>query len=346
MPKSYQATGKISQAKLKKLMKGKNVTLTGDGEDDLDLEFNTLKDYNRYVKSMTSGKGFVLNHNKMKDILHNGGSLRSVSQAFKKAGNNIQSGLKKAGIKRMVKDVARNALTGLAMAGTAYLGGDPQMGAMLAGPMADKAVDKIGLGIKSDLKKFGRNKQVKQFARGARQAVKEIGRELKPIAREMARSAIEQAKSDASAKIRQDYVPRLLDRVDNYAGTAYGDIVANTADNMLASQGMGLHPQPRGSRGLKRGKGFKSLVSKAKHTVGVATSHPGKQGGAIEAEESFGLGGSRLGKSPFLQGMDAKERMAYVRSHRKSVGAIAQPTQALLVKGGSMVKLGGSFKGL
>jgi hypothetical protein len=269
----------------------------------------------------------------MKDILHNGGSLRSVSQAFKKAGNNIQSGLKKAGIKRMVKDVARNALTGLAMAGTAYLGGDPQMGAMLAGPMADKAVDKIGLGIKSDLKKFGRNKQVKQFARGARKAVKEIGRELKPIAREMARQAIDQAKSDASAKIRQDYVPRLLDRVDNYAGTAYGDIVANTADNMLASQGMGL-------------KGFKSLVSKAKHTVGVATSHPGKQGGAIEAEESFGLGGSRLGKSPFLQGMDAKERMAYVRSHRKSVGAIAQPTQALLVKGGSMVKLGGSFKGL
>jgi hypothetical protein len=326
MPKSYQATGKISQAKLKKLMKGKNVTLTGDGEDDLDLEFNSLKDYNRYVKSMTSGKGFVLNHNKMKDILHNGGSLRSVSQAFKKAGNNIQSGLKKAGIKRMVKDVARNALTGLAMAGTAYLGGDPQMGAMLAGPMADKAVDKIGLGIKSDLKKFGRNKQVKQFARGARKAVKEIGRELKPIAREMARQAIDQAKSDASAKIRQDYVPRLLDRVDNYAGTAYGDIVANTADNMLASQGMGL----------KRGKGFKSLVSKAKHTVG----------GAIEAEESIGLGGSRLGKSPFLQGMDAKERMAYGRSHRKSVGAIAQPTQALLVKGGSMVKLGGSFKGL
>jgi hypothetical protein len=217
----------------------------------------------------------------------------------------------------MVKDVAKNALTGLAMAGTAYIrdmGGDPTIGAMMAGPMADKAVDKIGLGIKQDLKKIGRNKHVKQFARGARKVVKEIGRELKPIAKEMARQAIDQAKADASVKIRQDYVPRLLDRVDNYAGTAYGDIVANTADNMLASQGMGL----------KKGKGFKSLVSKAKNTANNAVKQT--IGGAI-AEESIGLGGSRLGKSPFLQGMDAKERMAYVRS-----------------QGGSMVKLGGSFK--
>ena len=306
-------------------MKGKNVTLDGDGDEDLDLQFNTLKDYNRYVKSMTTGKGFVLNHSKMKDIFHNGGSLRSVSQSFKKAGNDIQAGLKKAGIKRMVKDVARNALTGLAMAGTAYMGGDPQMGAIMAGPMADKAVDKMGLGIRSDLKKLGRNKHVKQIARGAKHAVKEIGRELKPIAKEMAREALNQVKADASAKIRNEYMPHLLDKVDNYAGTAYGDIVANTADNMLASQGMGLHPQPRGSRGLKRGRGFKSLVSKAKQTVG----------GAIEAEQSFGLGGSRLSKSPFIQGMDAKERMAYVRSHRKSGGSMI---------GGSIVALGGSFK--
>lgn len=343
MPKSYKATGKISQAKLKKLMKGKNVTLTGDGEDDLDLEFNTLKDYNRYVKSMTSGKGFVLNHNKMKDIFHNGGSLRSISQSFKKAGNDIQSGLKKAGVKRMVKDVAKNALTGLAMAGTAYMGGDPTIGAMMAGPMANKAVDKMGLGIKSDLKKFGRNKHVKQMARGARKVVKEIGRELKPIAKEMARQAIDQAKADASAKIRQDYVPHLLNKVDNYAGTAYGDIVANTADNMLASQGMGLKKgigAVGSTRPLAR-EGFKSLVSKA---IRVADStRPlareqtvGKVGGAIQAEESFGLGGSRLGKSPFIQGMDAKERMAYVRSHRKAKGGS--------MIGGSMVKLGGSFK--
>lgn len=333
MPKNYQATGKISQAKLKKLMKGKNVTLTGDGDEDLDLQFNTLKDYNRYVKSMTTGKGFVLNHSKMKDIFHNGGriltteeaggSLKSISKAFKKAGNDIQSGLKKAGIKNMVKDVARNALTGLAMAGTAYLGGDPQMGAMMAGPMADKAVDKMGLGVKSDLKKLGRNKHVKQMARGARKVVKEIGRELKPIAKEMAREALNQVKADASAKIRNEYMPHLLDKVDNYAGTAYGDIVANTADNMLASQGMGLHPQPRGSRGLKRGRGFKSLVSKAKQTVG----------GSIEAEQSFGLGGSRLSKSPFIQGMDAKQRMAYVRSHRKMGGSFKAPS-------------GGSFKGM
>lgn len=313
MPKNYQATGKISQAKLKKLMKGKNVTLTGDGDEDLDLQFNTLKDYNRYVKSMTTGKGFVLNHSKMKDIFHNGGSLKSISKAFKKAGNDIQSGLKKAGIKNMVKDVARNALTGLAMAGTAYLGGDPQMGAMMAGPMADKAVDKMGLGVKSDLKKLGRNKHVKQMARGARKVVKEIGRELKPIAKEMAREALNQVKADASAKIRNEYMPHLLDKVDNYAGTAYGDIVANTADNMLASQGMGL----------KRGRGFKSLVSKAKQTVG----------GSIEAEQSFGLGGSRLSKSPFIQGMDAKQRMAYVRSHRKTGGSFKAPS-------------GGSFKGM
>ena len=143
--------------------------------------------------------------------------------------------------------------------------------------------------------------------------------ELNDTAKEMARQAIDQAKADASAKIRQDYVPHLLNKVDNYAGTAYGDIVANTADNVLASQGMGL----------KKGKGFKSLVSKAKQTVG-------KVGGAIQAEESFGLGGSRLGKSPFIQGMDAKERMAYVRSHRKAKGGS--------MIGGSMVKLGGSFK--
>jgi hypothetical protein len=307
MPKSYQATGKISRAQLTKLMKGKNVTLNGDGDDDLDLEFNSLKDYNRYVKNMTTGKGFVLNHNKMKDIFHNGGSLRSVAQSFKRTGNDIQSGLRKAGIRGMVKDVARNALTGLAMAGTAYMGGDPSMGAMMAGPMADKAVNKMGLGIKSDLKKFGRNKQVKEFARGARKTVKEIGRELKPIAREMARQAIDQAKSDASSKIRNEYMPNLLDRVDNYAGTTYGDIVANTADNMLSSQGMGL----------SRGRGFRSLVSKAKqtanHTIG---------GSIMEAESSVGLGGSRLGKSPFLHGMDAKERMAYVRSHRKSGGSM------------------------
>ncbi len=327
MPKSYKTTGKISQAKLKKLMKGKNITLNGDGDEDLDLEFNTLKDYNKYIKNMTSGKGFILSHDKMRNILHNGssihnsggsgGSLRSVSQAFKKAGNDIQSGLKKAGIKNMVKDVTRNALTGLAMAGTAYLGGDPQMGAIMAGPMANKAVDKMGLGIGHDLKMIGRNKHVKNFARGAKKTIKEIGRELKPIAKEMARQAIDQAKADASMKIRQEYVPRLLDHVDNSMGTAYGDIVANTADSMLASQGMGL----------KKGKGFKSMVSKAK----TGTNHAIKQtiGGAI-AEESFGLGGSRLGKSPFIQGMDAKERMAYVRSHRKTGGSMI---------GGSMIKL-------
>lgn len=326
MPKNYRATGKISQAKLKKLMKGKNVKLDGDGDEDLDLEFSSLKDYNKYVRAVTSGKGFVVNHGKMKDIFHNGGSLKSVSQAFKKAGNDIQSGLKKSGLKGVVREVVKNGLKGTAMLGSAHLTGDPTMGSvMMSDPLADKAVGKMGLGIARDLKKFGRNKDVKNFTRGTRKVVKQVAKELKPIAKEMAKEMVNQAKSDAGAKLRNDILPSALDRVDNFTGnTKYGDILANSANSALASQGMGI--------------GFKSMVSKAKKTVGVASSHPGKQGGAVvakaEAESSFGLGGSRLGKSPFYQGMDAKERMTYVRSHRKAK------------KGGSMVALGGSFKPL
>ena len=312
MPKNYTATGKISQAKLKKLMKGKNVKLNGDGDADLDLEFGSLKDYNKYVRAMSSGKGFVLNHGKMKDIFHNGGSLKSVSKAFKKAGNDIQSGLKKSGLKGVVREVAKNALKGSAMVGSAFLTGDPTMGSvMMSDPLADKAVSKMGLGIKKDLKRFGRNKDVKNIARGARKVVKQVAKELKPIAKEMAKEMVSQAKSDVGDKLRSDYIPNLLDRVDDFTGnTKYGDILANSANSALTSQGMG----------------FKSMVSKAKKTVGGAIV------AKAEAESSFGLGGARLGKSPFYQGMDAKERMAYVRSHRKAK------------QGGSMVALGGSFK--
>ncbi len=310
MPKNYRATGKISQAKLKKLMKGQNVKLNGDGDADLDLEFSSLKDYNKYVKAMSSGKGFVLNHGKMKDILHNGGSLKSVSKAFKKAGNDIQSGLKKSGLKSTVREVAKNALKLGAMGVSAYMTGDPTAGnVMMSDTLADKAVGKMGLGIKSDLKKIGRNKDVKKFTRGARKVVKQVAREIKPIAKEMAKEMIQQAKEDAGSRIRNEYLPSALDRVDNFTGnTRYGDILANSANSALMSQGMG----------------FKSMVSKAKKTVG---------GSVADAESSFGLGGTRLGKSPFYQGMDAKERMAYVRSHRKSGGSFKAPS-------------GGSFKGL
>lgn len=299
MVKSYSATGKISQAKLKKLLKGQNVTLKGDGDNDIDLEFNSLKDYNRYVRAMSSGKGFVVNHNKMKDIFHSGGSIKSINRAFKKAGNDIQSGLKKAGIKNVIKEVAKNALKGSAMVASALTTGDPTMGSvMMSDALADKATSKMGLGIKSDLKKFGRNRDVKKFARGARKAVKQIGRELAPVAKQMGREVVNQMKADASEKLRNDYIPQALNVIDKHAGSSYGDIVANSAHNALVSQGMGL----------------KSTMNKAKRAI---------LGGALhaEAESSFGLGGARLGKSPFIQGMDAKQRMAYVRSHRKVGGS-------------------------
>lgn len=320
MPKNYRANGKISQAKLKKLMKGQNVRLDGDGDADLDLEFSSLKDYNKYVRAMSSGKGFTLNHGKMKDIMHNGGSLKSVSKAFKKAGNDMQSGLKKSGLKSTVREVAKNALKLGAMGVSTYMTGDPTAGnVMMSDALADKAVGKIGLGIRSDLKKFGRNKDVKNFARGARKVVKEVAREIKPIAKEMAREMVNQAKADAGDKLRSEYLPGALDRVDKFTGnTKYGDIMANSANSALMSQGMGL--------GGKKGKGFKSLVSKAKQTVGGAIAQ-------ADADAGVGLGGTRLYKSPFYQGMDAKERMAYVRSHRKSGGSFKAPS-------------GGSFKGL
>jgi len=346
MPKSYRGNAKISSAKLKQLMKGKNVKLNGDGDADLDLEFGSLKDYNKYVRAMSSGKGFVLNHGKMKDIMHNGGSLKSVSKAFKRAGNDIQSGLKKSGLKSTVKEIGKNSLKLGAMGLSTFLTGDPTVGnVMMSDALADKAMSKAGLGlaragrgIRSDLKKFGRNKDVKNFARGTRKVVKQVAKELKPIAKEMAKEMVNQAKADAGDKLRSEYLPGALDRVDKFTGnTKYGDILANSANSALMSQGMGLHAQPQHSvQGLLRGpravrglggKGFKSMVSKAKQTVGGAvTAH-------AEAESSFGLGGQRLGKSPFYQGMDAKERMAYVRSHRKSGGSFKAPS-------------GGSFKAL
>lgn len=315
MPKSYRGSAKISQAKLKQLMKGKNVKLNGDGDDDLDLEFGSLKDYNKYVKAMTTGKGFVLNHGKMKDIMHNGGSLKSVSNAFKRAGNDIQSGLKKSGLKGVVREATKNALKAGAMVGSTILTGDPTLGTvMMSDPLADKAVGKIGLGFRSDLRSFGRNKDVKNFARGARKAVKQVAREIKPIAREMAKEMVNQAKADAGERIRNDYLPGALDKVDKFTGNnKYGDILDNSLNSALMSQGMGLG-----------GKGLKSLVSKAKKTMGGAIT------ANAEAESSFGLGGARLGKSPFYQGMDAKERMEYVRSHRKV--------------GGSFRAVGGSFR--
>ncbi|MEN9946987.1 MAG: hypothetical protein RLZZ293_1373 [Pseudomonadota bacterium] len=324
MPKSYRGNAKISSAKLKQLMKGKNVKLNGDGDADLDLEFGSLKDYNKYVKAMSSGKGFVLNHGKMKDIMHNGGSLKSVSNAFKRAGNDIQSGLKKSGLKSTVKEIGKNSLKLGAMGLSTFLTGDPTVGnVMMSDALADKAMSKAGLGIGNDLKRFGRNKDVKNFARGTRKVVKQVAKELKPIAKEMAKEMVNQAKADAGDKLRSEYLPGALDRVDKFTGnTKYGDILANSANSALMSQGMGL-----GGKGGKGGKGFKSMVSKAKQTVGGAvTAH-------AEAESSFGLGGQRLGKSPFYQGMDAKERMAYVRSHRKSGGSFKAPS-------------GGSFKGL
>jgi hypothetical protein len=255
----------------------------------------------------------------MVDIVHNGGSIMG---NIGNVGKTIQRGLKKAGLKSVAKEVAKNAIKGAMIAGTAYMtGGNPNammMADAVGDPIASKAVSKIGLGLFSDIKKgvkkIGRNKHVKSAVREAKQVGKQVGKQ-------MLNEFKNELKAEASHKLRNEIIPHALNKVDQYTGnTAYGDILANHADNMLSSHGMGLHAQPRAGRGLNT----RGIVSKAKRKVGLGMAQ------SIESENSFGLGGKRLVNSPFIQGMDAKQRMAYARSHRKK-------------KGGSMVPLGGSM---
>ena len=168
----YVVGGKISSAKLKKLLAGQSVTMNNDGDTNVNLHFKKLKDYNRYVRNLSANKGFRLKTDHLEDLQdHEGGSFfGSIKRAFHKigdvgkhAGHKIEN-IGKRAVKKSIpvlkevgkvalpiaKETAKVALPiakevvqqGVADAVTAYTG-NPIAG-KVAGQMAGNATQAVG----------------------------------------------------------------------------------------------------------------------------------------------------------------------------------------------------------
>jgi len=137
--KVYTIGGSISSKKLHQLLNGKKITLKGKGDTDVNFHFKKLKDYNKYVKNLTSGKGQRINLDSLHDLTdHTGGSFfGSLKKAFHKvkdvAKNPIVKGVIKAGLP-MAKQMASQAVT-------AYTG-NPMLG-QIAGTATGMAGNQV-----------------------------------------------------------------------------------------------------------------------------------------------------------------------------------------------------------
>lgn len=148
--KVYTVGGSISSKKLHQLLGGKKITLKGKGDTDVNFHFKKLKDYNKYVKNLQSGKGQRINLDSLHDLTdHQGGSflgsLKRIGRKIKNVGEKavktvapIAKPIIKAGLP-LAKQYAQQAV----MEGVTAYTGNPVAG-VIAGKLAGDATQAAG----------------------------------------------------------------------------------------------------------------------------------------------------------------------------------------------------------
>jgi hypothetical protein len=179
--------------------------------------------------------------------------------------------------------IAKSVINNVA-SGAAGIGATALTGNPLAGMAAAGATSAaLGSGFSKFMKKHV-NKGIKNISNN-------IQGEIKTALKEIAHDS--------------QVVNKIADQVSHYAGENAGQYASsmaqNTIDNALGGK-------------LKKG-GKLGNVMKMVHKI---ENH----GGAVEAEQSMGLGGTRAIKG-FSQPLSVQDRMAYVRSHKKTGGSFA-----------------------
>jgi hypothetical protein len=81
------APGVISKDKLNTFMKNGKITMSSTGDEDIELDFKTLKAYNKYVRNLSNGKGAVISTNDLNDVRDREGG--SIFGSFKKVAGKV-----------------------------------------------------------------------------------------------------------------------------------------------------------------------------------------------------------------------------------------------------------------
>lgn len=289
------------------------------------LHFNKLKDLNAYKRNLSMGKRFKLTTDKVKDIVdQDGGSvLTPLLNQAKKIGEKLG--------KPFEKTVQVNPFS------LGYdLGHDVIAPALMKagiGPRGGKLTSKQ---VKKEISKVGKV-VAKKAHQNAKEYINDHKKEIINIGKKLVTTAVESANGEVSKKGLRKAV------IDSATQLAH-----ITAKDQLHKSGIYNERNPYRFGQYKpveeeddadetSGSGFVGSIVK---TVGKHASKPianaivdtalkGAIGGAISPQQqSYGLGGKRLASSF----QNAKERMAYVRAHKKG-GMVA----------GSMLPLGGSM---
>lgn len=290
---------RLPKTKYNKILKGAGITVNASdihdsAKDAYELSFKNPKLAKKLNRSMENGKNMRIKLEHLESInptgMSSGGNI----------GKKIQRGLKKAGIKKLVKGLANTGLTA-GMAGiSTMLTGDPTMGMVAGEALSDNITSKAGLGLKGkDIKKLGRTLRTVGKAINNNKELREVSRAVKPVLKEMAKAVVEQKVSDASLAT--------ANYLDKKTGNSYyGDKVVEASERALNTKGMSMsngHAEMEGM-GLSRtrGRGIRS-------------------GGAIDATSEAMANITKFtapgGRVPANFWNTPKEKMAYVRSFRK-----------------------------
>lgn len=242
---------------------------------EITLEFKTKKEYNRFIKQLGAGKGFVVREHHIK-----GGSIGSF---FRMIGRNV---------KKLGKSAAKIALP---MIGSA-MGSEFGPAGMIAGNVAGQmGANAIGNGILSDLKRAGRkishgvrkianSKEMKHIANSVRPAL----RQLKGIAKEAVHQSIANATIDAASHLGES---------DPLKQAAL-NVISNTAHEKVAGMGLSAKDRMAWVRSHKKGGNLmKKLAKDAKAYPSVGLSWD--QAKAIaDAKRGSGVKGKKSLKLP------------------------------------------------
>lgn len=308
------------------------------------IHFNKLKDLNAYKRNLASGKKYRLSTEKVKDIVdQEGGSLmkglKSFGNVMGKAFRNdtIVNGLKQVG-NTMGEPFEKTFQVNPFTAGY-DLGHDVIAPALMKagiGPKYKKeggklTAKKIGRQFKRAFESKAVKSAGKRVAKSAKEIVRDNKGELSAIGRDLVGTALSVANGEAS---RADLNSAVADSMKKAVHVGARDQltrvgVVNEANPYLYGQykppPVVVAPEPVYQEEVLEGAGFVGSFAKslAKHASKPLAEAVVRQavGGAIG---SYGLGGARITHSF----QNAKDRMAYVRAHKK---------------GGSMRPLGGSM---
>jgi hypothetical protein len=290
MSKKHTVTFYTNAKKIKKLVGDRGVKMHPDedlnGELELELTFKTLKDFNKLHANFDKGKGFILRQSMISS--HNGGDLlKDIGRGFKKF-------IKHPAVKKIIKTVAPMAGKALGTAAGAYMG-NPVMGELIGDMAGNVVADQYGSGVMQDMSRGFRavGRRAKPIMKtGLRLAKKEF-EVHKPVLKDMAKNIIMRELNNNST------VNRMVDDLNEKTGVPVGDYAKGYVKSRINSA-LSDPVSGEGVTAVRRGRGRpRKIVT----------------GGEIaQAEAQMGLGGTRLTSQAI------KDKMALVRSYRKSMG--------------------------